>query len=90
MLAVLVTFLLVLTVAPIREYFAQRSELAGLQQKEAKLVSANATLQRQIAKLHDRSVLERLARECLGMVKPGQAAFTALPKGGGPPTPPRC
>ena len=34
--------------------------------------------------------LERIARECLGMVKPGEIAFVVVPKGGHTATPSDC
>ena len=40
--------------------------------------------QRQIQRLHAPNYLERLARECLGMVRPGEVSFVVVPKDGGP------
>ena len=42
-----------------------------------------------IADLNDPRTLERLARECLGMVMPGETGFVAIPRGQAP-TPPDC
>ena len=41
------------------------------------------------ADLNDPRTLERLARECLGMVRPGQIAFVTIPKHAAP-IPPDC
>ena len=46
-----------------------------------------AELERRIADLNDPSTLERLARECLGMVNPGEIAFVPIPKGRAPTLP---
>jgi cell division protein FtsB len=89
--AVLVAVLLVLLFAlavPVRTYLAQRSQLAHIQHEEQVLEQQNVALQRQIAHLNDPTYLERLARECLGMVKPGEIGFVVVPKGGVEPAAP--
>ncbi len=88
-LLALVVFMAVLSFVPIREYFGQRGSIEALERKVAGLQSANADLQAKIVKLYDPAQLERLARECLGMVNPGETAFVAVPKGGKP-KPPSC
>jgi cell division protein FtsB len=40
--------------------------------------------------LRDPGFLERLARQCLGMVKPGEVAFVVVPVQGAPAPPPEC
>ncbi|TMK23318.1 MAG: septum formation initiator family protein [Actinobacteria bacterium] len=77
----------VFAVAPTRAYLLQRSELQGLQRQADELQQQNTELERRIADLNDPSTLERLARECLGMVKPGEIAFVPIPKGGAPTLP---
>ena len=77
----------VFAVAPTRAYLVQRSELEGLQRQADQLQQQNTELDRRIADLNDPSTLERLARECLGMVKPGEIAFVPIPKGGAPTLP---
>ena len=77
----------VFAVAPTRAYLVQRSELQGLQRQADQLQQQNTELERRIADLNDPSTLERLARECLGMVKPGEIAFVPIPKGGAPTLP---
>jgi cell division protein FtsL len=79
----------VFAVAPMRAYLVQRSELQGLQRQADQLQQQNTELERRIADLNDPSTLERLARECLGMVNPGEIAFVPIPKGRAPP-PPDC
>jgi cell division protein FtsB len=90
--AVLLFTLLVLglfAISPIRSYFAQRAQLAALEHQAEDLDQQVRDLRSQIAGLNDPSTLERLARECLGMVRPGQIAFVTIPKHAAP-TPPDC
>jgi len=68
---------------------AQRSQIADLQHLTVTLTHDNLGLQAQVSKLGDPMELERIARECLGMVRPGETAFMTVPKNGTL-TPPRC
>ncbi len=79
----------VFAVAPMRAYLHQRAELSDLQRQADVLEQQNTALERRIADLNDPATLERLARECLGMVEPGEIAFVPIPKGRAP-TPPDC
>jgi cell division protein FtsB len=81
-LAVLVGALLVASIYPIRTYLNQRHQITTLERQARVLERANGGLDRAIKSLHDPAELERLARECLGMVKPGEIAFVVVPKGG--------
>jgi cell division protein FtsB len=80
---------MLLAVAPLRGYLDERSQLADLRSQAATLQRQNAQLDRRIAQLSDGTYLERLARECLGMVKPGETAFVVVPAHGEP-HPPDC
>ena len=53
------------------------------------LEQQNQALQTRIDQLSDATFLERIARECLGMVKPGETAFVVVPAHGKP-DPPDC
>jgi cell division protein FtsB len=86
-LTVVVLILLTLSVAPLRTLLDQRSELADLQERSTQLAYDTAKLEHRIAELNDPVYLERLARECLGMVKPGETAFVLIPRKGSPPAP---
>jgi cell division protein FtsL len=79
----------VFAVAPTRAYLHQRAELSELQRQADQLQQQNTELERTIADLNDPATLERLARECLGMVEPGEVAFVPIPRGHAP-TPPDC
>jgi cell division protein FtsB len=86
----LVIGVLVLSVAPAQLYFDQRAELAQLERQAAALERTNDTLSSRAEQLRDHAYLERLARRCLGMVKPGEVAFVVVPKEGAPAPPPEC
>jgi cell division protein FtsL len=88
-LAVVVVALLFYLVVPLKSYMAQRSRLQRLEHQEQVLEQQNAVLQARVAELHDPAYLERIARQCLGMVRPGEIAFVVVPKGGTA-TPPSC
>jgi cell division protein FtsB len=79
----------VFAVAPIRAYLDQRAHLQDLERQAAALTEQTRALERQIADLQDPRTLERLARGCLGMVRPGEVGFVVIPRGAAP-TPPRC
>ena len=89
MLALVVTALLFYLVVPVRAYVAQRQQLDRLQRQTQLLQQQNAKLERQVAQLHDPAYIERIARECLGMVKKGEIGFIVVPKSG-PPQPVDC
>jgi cell division protein FtsB len=80
----------VLSVAPARMYFEQQAELTRFEREEAVLERKNDALAARAEQLRDRAFLERLARQCLGMVKPGEVAFVVVPKEGAPAPPPEC
>jgi cell division protein FtsL len=74
-LLVVVAFLGVVLLVPARQFLEQRSRIAELERETTRLEQQNADLQTEIAKLHDPAELERLARACLGLVKPGEIAL---------------
>jgi len=88
-LAVVALILLTLAVAPLRALLDQRSNLAQMERQAEELAYRNAQLEARIDRFTDPTYLEQLARECLGMVRPGETAFVMVPSRGAPPTP-RC
>lgn len=82
LLIIVVSLLAAFAMAPVREFLGERERIADLERKAQILDDANARLRAEIAKLHDPNELERLARECLGMVNPGETAFVTVPRGG--------
>ncbi|HEX2030566.1 MAG TPA: septum formation initiator family protein [Actinomycetota bacterium] len=88
-LAALILVLALAMVVPVRQYFEQRADIAELERTVQELERQRARMREEIERLHDPAYLERLARECLGMVRPGEIAFVPVPEGGRP-APPRC
>jgi cell division protein FtsB len=80
---------LTFAISPFRSNLLQRSQLADLRGQILHLDAENAQLRRQAAQLQDPGYLERLSRQCVGMVKPGEIAFVLVPERGAP-TPPSC
>ena len=80
---------MLLGIAPLRGYLDERGQLSDLHRQAAVLEAQNAELQTQIDRLTDEAYLERIARQCLGMVMPGEIAFVLVPTHGSP-TPPDC
>ncbi|MGH2635066.1 MAG: FtsB family cell division protein [Actinomycetota bacterium] len=74
-LLVILTLLVVLALVPARQFLEQRGRISDLERRTAELVELNAGLRQRIAMLDDPSELERIARECLGMVAPGEIAL---------------
>ena len=74
-LLIAVTVLVLLALVPARQFLDQRGRIADLDRRAAELQLENEELRGEIARLHDPAELERLARECLGMVAPGEIAL---------------
>ena len=89
-LLTLIVGVLLLSVAPAQMYFEQQAELARFEMQAAALAQKNDALAARAEQLRDRAFLERLARQCLGMVKRGEIAFVVVPKEGVPAPPPEC
>ena len=89
-LMTLVVGVLLLSVAPAQMYLEQQAELARFQKQAAALERKNGALAARAEQLRDDAFLERLARQCLGMVKPGETAFVVVPREGAPAPPPEC
>jgi cell division protein FtsB len=80
--AVVVTLLAVLLMSalyPIRQYVGQKSHVRSLVAEQAELSDRIADLRRQQGLLLSDDEIERIAREHIGMVRPGEVAFAVLP-----------
>lgn len=84
-LAAIVLLLALALIFPLRQYMAQQGEMEELQRQIHRLEQEREVLEGKVDRLRDPEYLERIARECLGMVKPGEIAFIAVPEDGGPP-----
>jgi cell division protein FtsB len=69
------------SVGPLQTYLAQRDRLAELERQTRVLQEQTRELRGRIRRLHDPGYLERVARECLGMVRPGEIAFIVVGEG---------
>ena len=78
---------MLLAIAPLRGYLDEQGQLKDLRNQATVLERQNQTLQDRIDRLSDATFLERIARECLGMVKPGETAFVIIPAHGKPDLP---
>ncbi|CAN5347444.1 hypothetical protein BH20ACT24_BH20ACT24_11630 [soil metagenome] len=88
-LILVVSALLLYLVVPLRSFIAQRDRLTQLEEQARALERQNSELEEEIRRLYDPEYLERIARECLGMVRPGEIPFVVVPKSGEA-TPPDC
>jgi cell division protein FtsB len=74
-LVVAVMLLVMLAAVPARQFLAQRGRIAELERRATELELRNAELRQELVRLRDPAELEKLARECLGMVAPGETAL---------------
>jgi len=80
--AVVLTLIIVLVMSalyPIRQYVGQKSHVRALITQQAELAKRIADLRQQQGLLLSDDEIERIAREQLGMVRPGEVAFAVLP-----------
>jgi len=74
---------LALTV-PLRQFFAQRQRLADVQARQRAQAERVAELEAHKERLRDPAYVERLARERLRFVRPGEVPFVVLTPSGAP------
>jgi cell division protein FtsB len=89
-LLVVVLTVLTFAIAPLRALLAEHAKLDDLRRQTRVVEQQNQVLNRRIFQLKDPAYLERLARECLGMVAPGETAFVMVPEQGPPPAATDC
>ncbi len=77
----------VMAVTPARQLYDQHRQTAAAQRELERLDTRNAKLQGQLDRLKDPDYLERLAREELGFVRPGEVSFLVVPPDPPPPPP---
>jgi cell division protein FtsB len=86
-LALTLIVLGVMAVTPVRQLYDQHRQIHEAQRELEGLKAQNARLQGRLDRLNDADHLERLAREELGFVKPGEASYLVVPPDP-PPAPP--
>ena len=77
-LALVVCLLAISLAYPLREYLAQRGDIAGYQDKVAEQQARVAELRRQHARWSDQAYVEAQARERLHYVMPGETSYVVL------------
>lgn len=85
LIAVVLIAALAVTLAgifPFRQILAQNRQVENTQAKLAALQAENEALDEQVAALHTDIELERIAREQLGLVEPGEIGITAYSEPG--------
>jgi cell division protein FtsL len=71
--------LLVMAAAPLRQAYQQRQALAQEKMRLQALKVENSSLEQRIARLNDPEYQEKLAREQLGLVRPGETSYVVVP-----------
>jgi cell division protein FtsB len=64
---------------PSRQLIAQRAHISDLERRLVELRTENQMLDEDVARLTDPAELETLARERLGLVRPGERAYVVDP-----------
>jgi len=76
---VVVALAVVMVSTPMQSYLDGRERVEHLADKAAALDEANAQLQQRASDLERDTTIELLAREQLGLVRPGEVAYTLIP-----------
>ena len=82
MVATLLGVMMLSALYPLRQYVSQDSHVNALLRQERELDQKIAALKEQRNQLTSDAEIERIAREELGMVRPGEVAFAVVPDGG--------
>ena len=75
----LLVVLLLSALYPVRQYFSQKNELKTLAAEEVELAQRVEQLTELKSRLLTDDEIERIAREELGLVRPGEVAFAIVP-----------
>lgn len=70
---------MVMAAAPLRQAYEQRQALAQEKTRLQALRSENKSLEQRLARLNDPEYQEKLAREQLGLVRPGETSYVVVP-----------
>lgn len=79
---------LVTNVVPVSQILAQRAEIAEARDELSRIEAENAVLAARIEDLQSPAEIERIARERLGYVRPGEEAYVVVDPTGPEPTVP--
>jgi cell division protein FtsB len=86
-LALTLGAILLMALPPARQLYAQQRSIAAEEAKLALLSEENARLEQRLARLQDPDYIEKLAREQLGMVRPGEISYVVVPPEASAPEP---
>lgn len=76
--AIVVIAAMVTNVVPFRQVVAQSTEIDAARSELAGIVAENARLSQQVAALDTPIEIERIARDKLGYVRPGEMAYVVI------------
>lgn len=76
--AIVVIAAMLTNVVPFRQVVAQSTEIAAAKSELAGIVAENARLSQQVAALDTPIEIERIARDKLGYVRPGEMAYVVI------------
>lgn len=79
LLILIVAVLLAMASAPVRQALEQQGRIRRQEEKLEALEKENARLEHRLERLKDPLYLERLAREELGLVRPGEVSYVVVP-----------
>ena len=88
LLALVVGALAVTGIAPAQQVYQQRKLIEQEKVKLAALTEKNAALESRLARSQDPAYMEKLAREQLGLVRPGETSYVVIPSPAIPAPPP--
>lgn len=77
--AVVLGALALASLAPIRQAYTQNQRINSEEAKLQALEIENARLRERLERLNDPDYVEKLAREQLGLVKPGEISYVVVP-----------
>lgn len=77
--AVVLGALALASLAPIRQAYTQNQRINAEEAKLQALEAENRQLRERLERLNDPDYVEKLAREQLGLVKPGEVSYVVVP-----------
>ncbi|MGQ0679640.1 MAG: FtsB family cell division protein [Actinomycetota bacterium] len=66
-------------IAPVREVFEQKGVMERQKRQLAKLQEDNRALRSRLSRVNDPGYMEKLVREQLGLVRPGETVYLVVP-----------
>lgn len=78
-LAITLAAIALMAIPTSRQLYAQQRRISGEQTKLQELRENNSRLEQRLQRLQDPEYVEKLAREQLGMVRPGEISYVVVP-----------